>query len=174
MDTLISKKICMLGSFSVGKTSLTRRFVDSVFSEKYRTTIGVKIDSKTVHSGNHSVKLIIWDLEGKDQFSDPNPSYLRGAAGYILVVDSTRPQTLQTTLELQQTVATQLGNKPFIVLLNKSDLTSEQTLKFDDLPHNIKLNWPVIETSAKTGKNVEFAFKKLTDMLLQSDLEQNQ
>jgi GTPase SAR1 family protein len=56
-EPVLQKKICMLGGFSVGKTSLVKRFVASVFSEAYLTTVGVKIDKKTVHLGERAVNL---------------------------------------------------------------------------------------------------------------------
>ena len=62
---IIQKKICMIGDFSVGKTSLVGRFVRQSFSEKYLTTVGVKIDTKLVKlTENQDVKLILWDIAG--------------------------------------------------------------------------------------------------------------
>ena len=91
---MLQKKICLLGAFGVGKTSLTRRFVDSIFSDTYLTTVGVKIDKKTVAVNGNTVNLLIWDIAGEDEVSAVRTSYLRGAAGYLLVVDVTRAQTL--------------------------------------------------------------------------------
>jgi len=87
---MIKKKICMVGDFSVGKTSLTQKFVNNVFSEKYLTTIGVKIDTVEVNE----TKLIVWDVAGRDSLSPINASYLVGAAGVVLVADGTRPSTV--------------------------------------------------------------------------------
>ena len=84
---MIQKKICMLGAYAVGKTSLVGRFVRSMFSEKYQTTVGVKIDQKTVNVGDQQVNMMLWDLHGEDEAQKVRLSYLRGASGYILVVD---------------------------------------------------------------------------------------
>jgi small GTP-binding protein len=92
---VLQKKICLLGAFGVGKTSLTRRYVDSIFSDTYLTTVGVKIDKKAVRVGANDVNLLIWDIAGEDDVSAVRTSYLRGAAGYLLVVDVTRAQTLE-------------------------------------------------------------------------------
>jgi small GTP-binding protein len=81
----------MLGGFSVGKTSLIKRFVESVFSEKYLTTVGVKIDTKTVDVQGRSVNLILWDIAGEDDTATIRMSYLRGCSGYLLVADGTPP-----------------------------------------------------------------------------------
>ena len=84
---MIQKKICMIGSFGVGKTSLVARFVRSIFSEKYQTTVGVKIDKKVVEVGGQQVTLVLWDIAGEDALTTVRVSQLRGASGYILVVD---------------------------------------------------------------------------------------
>ena len=61
---MIQKKICMLGAFAVGKTSLVKRYVHSMFSDKYLSTVGVKIDKKVLHNGDSEVMLMLWDLYG--------------------------------------------------------------------------------------------------------------
>ena len=109
MTPAVQKKICMLGSFSVGKTSLVKRYVESVFSESYLTTVGVKIDKKTVALGDRTVNLILWDLAGEDDLSSLRMSYLRGAAGYVLVADGTRPATLDLAVSLRQRVEADYG-----------------------------------------------------------------
>jgi hypothetical protein len=76
---MLQKKICMLGGFSVGKTSLVKRFVESVFSETYLTTVGVKIDKKTVNLGERAVNLILWDVAGDDDISTVRMGNLRGS-----------------------------------------------------------------------------------------------
>src|ERR1051325_7234218 len=76
-SALIQKKICMLGAYAVGKTSLVARFVRSIFSEKYHTTIGVKIDKKTLRVDDQELSLILWDLAGEDDFYQVRMSYLR-------------------------------------------------------------------------------------------------
>src|ERR1700737_1110144 len=91
MTVTLQKKICMLGGFWVGKTSLVKRFVASVFSETYLTTVGVKIDKKTVDLSDRIVNLILWDLAGEDDISSLRMSYLRGSAGYVRVPDGARP-----------------------------------------------------------------------------------
>src|SRR5262245_38905655 len=122
---MIQKKICMVGAFAVGKTSLVARFVESIFSEKYHTTVGVKISKKALQVGDQEWHLILWDLAGEDEFLQIRTSYLRGSAGYLLVVDGTRRATLDTAVSIQQRNALAVGNVPFVVLFNKSDLEKE-------------------------------------------------
>jgi small GTP-binding protein len=99
---MIQKKVCMIGSFAVGKTSLVARFVKSIFSEKYLTTVGAKIDKKMVRLGNQELTLILWDLHGDDEFQKVRTSYLQGSASYLLVADGTRRVTLDKALRLQK------------------------------------------------------------------------
>ena len=80
----------MIGSFAVGKTSLVQQFINSIFSEKYQTTIGVKVDQKKILIGDMEITLIIWDIHGEDEFQKIQLSCLKGASGYLLVMDGTR------------------------------------------------------------------------------------
>src|SRR3954468_24614299 len=97
---LNKKKICMLGGYRVGKTSLVRRFVSSLYSDGYHATIGVKVDEKVVNLDAQDLKLMLWDVGGaEDHFTVPT-SYVRGASGYLLVIDGTRAETLDRALDL--------------------------------------------------------------------------
>jgi len=87
------KKVCLIGDFSVGKTSLVQQYVNQAFSEKYLTTIGVKIDTKLIELEDDELKLVLWDVAGRDSLSSINTSYLVGASGIILVLDGTRKET---------------------------------------------------------------------------------
>src|SRR5688500_6237320 len=162
---MIQKKICMLGAFAVGKTSLVSRYVSSLFSDKYHSTVGVKIDKKQVSVNGHDMTLMLWDIAGQDDFQTVQPSQLRGMAGYLLVVDGTRSATLEIARQLQMKATEAAGNVPFLLLLNKADLVAEWEI---DEPLFIKLaqeGWRVIRTSAKTGDGVEPAFEQLARMI---------
>lgn len=151
----------MIGAFATGKTSLVAKFVYSIFSEKYQTTVGVKIDRRVVKVQDQELNLILWDLYGEDEFQKLRTSYLRGSSGYLLVVDGTRKSTLQTALDLQQHVEESIGTIPFILVLNKCDLEDEWELDSEKLEAIEKKGWTVIKTSAKTGLNVEEIFNSL-------------
>ena len=125
---VVQRKVCMLGATSVGKTSLVRRFVESIFSEKYQATIGVKIDRKLVELGDTTVSLLLWDLQGEDEFQRVRLSYLRGASGLIYVADGTRPDTLLTTRSLRALAEETVGDVPSLLFLNKSDLAEQWAL----------------------------------------------
>jgi small GTP-binding protein len=159
---VIQKKICTIGAYAVGKTSLLSRFVKSIFNEKYLTTIGVKIDKKIVTVEGQEVMLMLWDLAGEDEFSQMKTSYLRGASGYLLVADRTRPNTLETAFQLRTRIENEIGEIPFILVFNKSDLVDEIKIDKSQIEQLAQSGWEVIETSAKTGQGVEEAFLALT------------
>ncbi len=166
---MTQKKICMLGSFSVGKTSLVARYVSSVFSEKYLTTVGVKIDKKAISVDGVDLTLMLWDIYGEDDFQKLRMSYLRGAAGYLLVVDGTRRATLDVALGLEEKVRAEAGDIPFVVCLNKADLRTEWEIDLDRLDARARAGgWAVVETSARLGTGVDEAFLLLTRRMLEA------
>ena len=163
---MMQKKVCMLGGFAVGKTSLVRRFVTNVFSEHYQTTIGVTVEKKTVTVDHQDAMLMLWDLYGEDEFQHVRESYLRGSSGYILVIDGTRKATLDTARLLQQTVVRTVGPLPFVAIINKSDLRSEWEIDQPAIEQLREQGWPVFLGSAKLGQGVDELFGRLAAMLL--------
>jgi small GTP-binding protein len=164
---MVQKKICMLGAFAVGKTSLVTRFVDSSFSERYHTTMGVRIEKKTLQLGGKEWHLIIWDLAGEDEFLQIRASYLRGSSGYLLVADGTRRVTLDAALNMQQRVRDTIGDVPFVCMLNKSDLADEWEIAERTIEALSKRGWTWLKASAKTGAGVEEAFLTLVGKMME-------
>lgn len=160
------KKICMLGAFAVGKTSLVRRYVDSIFSEAYLTTVGVKIDKRTLTVGGEALTLILWDVAGEDDVASVRMSYLRGAAGYFLVVDGTRAATLEVARSIRTRAEAEVGPVPFVVLVNKCDVRDDWEIADDQLDALRDAGWSVRRTSARTGEGVEEAFQELAERML--------
>ena len=157
----IQKKVCLVGSYAVGKTSLVRRFISSMFDEKYLTTLGVKVDKKQVAVDGSDVMLMLWDIAGaEDHFSIPM-SYCKGSAGYLLVIDGTRPQTLDRALEIAGEIEKGVGKIPVVVALNKVDLVDQWAMDDAALAKLATLNCPIFRSSAKTGEGVEEAFAEL-------------
>lgn len=163
---MISKKVCMLGAFSVGKTSLVSQYVYSIFSDRYLSTVGVKISKKELNADGQTVNLILWDMEGRDNFSDINVSYLRGAMGCFVVADGTRKETLDAALSIRKLALEIIGDVPCYLLLNKADLAECWEITGDMLAEAEKEGVKTIMTSAKTGQSVSTAFETLAkDML---------
>ncbi len=158
---MIKKKICLVGAFAVGKTSLVQRYVHSIFSERYHTTVGVKVDRKSVNVNGTHTELIIWDLHGEDEFQSVRTNYLRGASGCIYVADGTRAVTLEIALNLQKRVDEAIGRVPSILALNKYDLEELWELNPTQIEQINRGDTSVIHTSAKTGASVETAFEQL-------------
>ncbi len=168
---MIKKKVCMVGLYGVGKTSLVKRFVDSIFDERYLTTVGVKIDRKDVEVGGRSVSLAIWDIAGEDELAEFRVSNVRGASGYILVADGLRQASLEKALELHGRIVSQLGPLPFVLVVNKADLKAEWEIRPDALAQFGGLGCHTLETSAKTGDGVEQMFRTLAQDMLDRDAQ---
>jgi small GTP-binding protein len=158
---VVQKKIALLGAPGVGKTSLVRRFVQSLFDDTYLTTIGVKVDKKTLQVRGQDVTLMIWDVAGTEGHFTVPPSYVRGAAGYLLVVDGTRPETLEVGLDLVEQRRNELGSLPALLVLNKVDLVDAWRLDEGAIGPVHGWTSPVLRASAKTGEGVEEAFLTL-------------
>lgn len=168
-----SKKVCLLGTFGVGKTSLVRRFVHDLFEDRYLSTIGVQIYQKELFelaSGardDEHIKLILWDLANIEKFNPTIEKYFKGASGAIVVLDLTRPETFeQKNIYINEF----LGINPKAQLIfagNKVDLL-ENEMNRTDLKNKIEDEYraPFLFTSAKSGKNVELLFETLAKQLL--------
>lgn len=155
----------MLGAYAVGKTSLVRRFVTNSFSDRYETTIGVKITKKEVRIGSCELTLLMWDLHGDDEFQTIKDSYLRGASGLFFVVDGTRTETIEKAKQLQTRSLEVVGELPTLLLANKADLEPAWELEAP-LEQDFGRN-NVCRTSAKTGDGVEEAFHEICRRMIE-------
>jgi small GTP-binding protein len=173
---MISKKICLVGDFNVGKTSLIRWFVDRQFSDQYLSTVGVKISRKNVDldelagQKNVQVQLLIWDLEGSTKFKAIAPTYLQGSKGVIIVADLTRAETIEHIQDHIQLFLSMNPKGQIIVALNKSDLLDEAKIAkmMASYPLDSEKIVGVYNTSAKTGKNVDEIFHNLTKKMMEN------
>jgi GTPase SAR1 and related small G proteins len=163
---MINKKVCMLGAFAVGKTALVQQYVHSIFTDRYLSTVGVKISKKAVRAGNTSVNTVLWDLEGKDDYADVHISYLRGAMGFFVVADGSRRETLDIALSLRILALDLIGPVPHALLVNKADLAPSWEVTGDQLHALEQKGMTVIKTSAKTGLAVNESFLFLTEAML--------
>lgn len=156
----------MLGAFAVGKTSLVKQFIEQIFSQKYQTTLGVKIDKKSVEVDGEKVDLILWDLAGEDDFVSVKLSYLRGAAGYLIVADGTRKDSLDTAFDLVTRAEKDIAKIPYVLLINKSDLDEYWQITDKDIKAIESEGNIVFKTSAKTGENVQEAFEAIAKSVI--------
>ncbi len=166
-----SKKICLLGDFAVGKTSLVRRFVHNRFDDHYISTIGAKVSRKTVMApGNSEVAeltMMLWDLAGSQEFSTVTASYLRGTAGAILVCDMTRADTLAHLPRYAEDLTKVAGPVQLVVAANKLDLPEQHQISSDQVAAlAATFDAPYFLTSAKVGEEVDLMFRELGKLLL--------
>lgn len=156
------KKVIVVGHYGVGKTSLIKRFVHQQFSDQYLTTIGVKIDKKEVVVGDHTVKMMIWDIAGESDSLQIPQSYFMGAHAAIFVFDLTRKETYESLDVNSFNVLKHIGDIPSIVIGNKCDLLSENEIeKVKD-----EIGQDFFVTSAKTGGHVEESFELLAKKMI--------
>lgn len=160
------KKLALLGAAGVGKTSLVRRFVESLFDDTYLSTIGVKVDKKLLRVGDTDVTLMIWDIAGAEEHFSVPTSYVKGASGFLLVVDGTRPDTLDAASRILDQMERDLGPLPFVLMLNKADLTETWRVTDAEIRAVASRSLAVMRSSAKTGAGVDAAFQRLADAML--------
>ena len=166
----ITKKVCLIGDFNVGKTSLVRRFVDDKFSDEYLSTVGVKVSRRSINlptQNTDRVDLLLWDLEGNTKFRSITPTYLKGSSGSIIVADLTRASTISNIKHHTELFLRVNPKGKIVVALNKADLISQE--KRDKLvdnyrSQNLQQVAGCYQTSAKTGKNVVNMFEKLAEL----------
>ncbi len=169
---MLKKKICMLGAYGVGKTSLVARFVSSKFSDSYQSNVGVKVDEKLINVDGEEVKLMLWDLAGEEEGAPIKLNQVRDAAGYLLVADGTRGQSLDTARSIQERAESTIGRRPFLLLVNKADLRESWEIQESAWQELADAGWTVLETSAKSGAHVEEAFLTLTSRMLKPQAEE--
>ncbi|MFW9818203.1 MAG: Rab family GTPase [Candidatus Thorarchaeota archaeon] len=162
-----SFKVILIGPPAVGKTSLLNRFVHNEFDFGYKLTIGVDFLTKTLeYEPSNKAKLQIWDIGAQERFKFLHRSFYNGAFGALVIFDLTRQQTfsgMKTWISEMKSILT--DDIPKIIIGNKSDLISDigQVIDINEVEEYSKNQGCIyIETSAKTGENVEKAFKELT------------
>ena len=169
----VKKKICLLGSFAVGKTSLIERFVYDRFDDKYLTTIGVKISQKALPpiqtpNSNQMIQhtFLIWDIAGLEKFDSVVTNYFRGATGALIVADLTRAETIEHFGQIYERFSAISPDAAVIVLGNKLDIFEEDKRTLSALKAKAaEYKTELLLTSAKTGEGVEQAFMNLSNKI---------
>lgn len=169
MSTLqLHKKICLLGTFGVGKTSLVRRFVYDKYEDTYKSTIGVKVSQKRLAPLENSRRemvqftFLVWDIEGVEKATPQVTNYLTGAHGFLLVGDLTRVETLEALPAIAGFARKIAPPAPLVLAGNKTDLIADGSEAAAVLAEVAdRLAAPFLLTSAKDGRNVEECFTEL-------------
>jgi small GTP-binding protein len=164
------KKVVLCGDPAVGKTSLVRRFVTGKYDENYISTMGSVVSKKnlTNSNGDTNVKMMVWDISGQDEFKRVHASGFSNAHGGIAVCDLTRPDTVAHVRKWLSNLRKHAGPKvPAVILTNKFDLVEGDPENVVNTHIELKtLGCRILVTSAKTGHNVEEAFRILVDAML--------
>lgn len=159
-------KLCLLGDGAVGKTSLVRRYVFDVFDDKYLMSFGTKVSKKSVVVDDMQADLMIWDILGQRTQNTLHAAYYRGAAGALVVCDVTREETVKSLSSWIDNFVSVVGEMPILLLANKCDLKGEVSMNelksFSD-----SIGSTLLETSAKTGDNVEDAFSLIAQKMVE-------
>jgi len=160
----IKKKICLLGSYGVGKTSLVRKYVYDKFEERYLSTLGVNITKKIVDTqsnSNNTFELIIWDIANIEKFDSVVKNYLSGAHGAIIVTDVTRHNTTESVSDFVKNFLNINENAKYVIVGNKIDLFQSNSFDKEKYLSKIPSGAAFYFTSAKTGENIEQVFSNL-------------
>lgn len=165
---MISRKICLLGGVCVGKTSLAQRYIHNSFSGDYHSTIGVNVHKKSLQVGEETIVLVVWDVQGEDRYDKVLVSFLKGLAGYILVVDSTQPHTTQIAEALRDRVQENFGPTPYVLVYSKCDLPEDPQTRSECIDLEAGASF-VVQTSSLNGDGVDQAFMELAKSIIPSD-----
>ncbi len=172
----VMAKVVLVGDKAVGKTSLIRRYVTDQFDDRYLTTLGAKVTKKIEpvrlpeKDVDVSVELNVWDIMGQVGFRELlKEAYFHGARGILAVVDLTRKSTLEGIGDWVKAVHDITGSVPMVLLANKKDLTAQAAVMPGQIASTASaLDCPSFLTSAKTGENVEAAFRNLATQVVRA------
>ena len=162
----LRRKVCLLGAPGVGKTSLVRRFTGEPLDD-LDSSIAMMISKGTLELGDVSLEMMLWEPGLREEAGQFHRSFISGASGLVFVVDATKPRTLDHLLEAQTKGRGFIGMRPAILVVNKVDLTKDFALSKAQVDAAGKLNWHLVQTSAKSGDNVEQAFTRLGGLMLE-------
>ena len=164
-------KIIIFGDAGCGKTTLTQRFLTNLFVSDSKMTIGVDFEVKSLEVDKQKVKLQIWDFGGEERFRFLLPTYVRGARGGLFLYDITNYSSIAHIDDWLNVIRKEIRAEdvfPIIVVGGKADLAENREVLAEE---GIKIAKSrnvdgFIETSSKTGENVEKTFEALTRLML--------
>jgi len=142
--------------------------VEHRFSEDDESSVAMTISRGSLQLGDIALEMMLWDPGGSESWGQYNRSFISGASGLMFVVDATKPRTLDHLLEAQTKGRGFIGSRPSILVVNKVDLTQEFALTKPQVDAASKLKWYLVQASAKSGDNVDQAFAKLAQLMLEA------
>jgi small GTP-binding protein len=161
-------KVLLLGDSTVGKTCILLKYTDKIFQETHMMTIGLdyRLKTMTLQSGKE-VKLQIWDTAGQDRFRSITKNYYKGSHGIILIYDVTSLKTFENVKSWVSQIHEEISDKVVIYLVgNKIDMDDERKVKTEEGQKLAEeLGVPFVETSAKSGENIDKIFSDITERI---------
>jgi len=164
-------KIIIFGDAGCGKTTLTQRFLTNLFVSDQTMTIGVDFEVKSLEVDEQKVKLQIWDFGGEERFRFLLPTYVRGARGGLFLYDITNFSSIAHIDDWLSVIRKEIRVEdifPIIAVGGKADLVESREVSSAEgikIAKSRKVNG-FIETSSKTGENIEKTFEALTSLML--------
>ncbi len=152
-----AKKICVLGMFGAGKTSLVDRIAYDRFSADYKTTIGVRPVPATLREGAPDAqRVVLWDIAGESEVSRLTRTYLSGAHGFAIVMDGMRAESVEAAQRIVKSCELEYPHVPYVLMLNKSDLVGAWDVSYEHAQQHFAQ--VLHRVSAKEGSGVHDAF----------------
>jgi small GTP-binding protein len=165
--TPMARKLSIVGAAGVGKSSLATRFLSNTFSDRYLSTVGVKVGTRLLNLDNAiDLRLVIWDIAGTNILDMTSANYVKGSSGFMVVADGLRRDTLAVALNLHTELSRTLGSVPSVLLVNKVDLEAQWEFSSRDWRAIESTKLRYVKTSAKEGTCVESAFAELAHELV--------
>lgn len=161
-------KVILIGDFSVGKTSLVRKYMSGVFSNDYRLTIGVDFYSKTIQVRNLIVKLQFWLITERPRFRFLMPTFCRGGSGAIIMYDITRSESLLRIPDWIWMIRNNTGNVPIMLVGNKNDLDADREVSHHHVEMLVEQNHLIgfKEISVKKGDNIDDMLESIAEAVV--------
>ncbi|MHA1268400.1 MAG: Rab family GTPase [Candidatus Helarchaeota archaeon] len=162
-DDIYRFKVVVIGDAAVGKTSIIRKYSLNKFEENYKMTVGADFNVKLVNFDDlGEVSLTIWDFGGQEKFQEIRKYYYYGTQAAIIVFDIVNPESFKNVKKWKDDLYRETGEIPFIILANKIDLLDQAKISKDQIDQlSDELKVKIFETSAKTGENIENAFREI-------------
>jgi len=163
-------KIILIGNALVGKTAIVTRFAKDYFEQNYLRTLGINYYIKTQVITNVEVKMIITDTAGQEAFQRLRSSYYKGARGAIIVYAINDRHSFGQVDYWKNEMFKTLKEIPIIIVGNKIDLIDQRRVSTSEGRLLAKkLGCLFIESSAKTGENIDKIFEMIVKDILRKD-----
>ncbi|XP_057381589.1 ras-related protein Rab-37-like isoform X1 [Daphnia carinata] len=163
----ILHKTILVGDSGVGKTSLLVQFDTGTFHpSSFAATVGIGFTNKVLVVDGAKVKLQIWDTAGQERFRSVTHAYYRDAHALFLLYDVTNRKSFDNTRAWLAEINEYAHRDVIIMLLGNKCDSEDRVVNREDgerLGREYKVNF--METSAKTGLNVDVAFTEVARAL---------